>query len=422
MLAVTTRRLLLAGLVVAVAGALLGLVVVATRDHGWQVPDSAGSYVGTVGSVVVTVSPSQVNGWDLASGEHRWRWRSDTRSASEALRVGERVVLRSGDDVVALDGGSGRERWRVALPVGLDPVTADGDVLVLTRRDGTGSLALDVTDGHTVWEMPGRAGVSSQAEELASSVRSYGSPYVIVDGVDAGVSRLQVVEVRTGVVTRSVPGAAEFTLQGNHLLTRALVLQKDPRRYELGPWQGYEVGNTAAPWSAPVDVTSPWVGEGPSPAQSDAVIDGLQVPDRRWLGLDAGTGEIRPLRPPRGWRWAGAPEQAAFDAVEPGTVLVSRSGAAGVWQIGERSVTMLPDDERRLAAFAAPGIYAQFVRAERRIGGTVTRIDLAQDGEVHSLTVDLEPTDHLQLVVIDETVAVLDRGRLALVVPVADFG
>jgi outer membrane protein assembly factor BamB len=144
----------------------------------WAAPlardDTAQLHDGTAYVNRLAGTGTELTAYDLATGEKRWRVVSGTGAANFGVQpavdvvlvpVGRRVVdeLDGGErfwtlyseGTVALDAGTGRERWRTAGEVGA--VGTDGTGLVLEHdRHGVATRIrlIRLGDGHQVWELP----------------------------------------------------------------------------------------------------------------------------------------------------------------------------------------------------------------------------------------------------------------------------
>jgi len=111
---------------------------------------------------------------DLSAGRRRWLrfWRS--RSAGAAKGFGGGLAFDSGKlfvatgfgTVAALDAKNGSQLWQAntVVPVHSAPVVVDGRVYIITQENQT--QALDVNDGHLLWDHRGTvesAGILSSA-------------------------------------------------------------------------------------------------------------------------------------------------------------------------------------------------------------------------------------------------------------------
>lgn len=109
---------------------------------------------GTAAQVIPAVSGSgTVTGYDATTGEVRWTsdqpgWRPGTALVVHGLLIGA-----TADAVVALDPGSGRERWRAPLRANGDSeLLTDGRQLLVLSGDSTQRLVgLDLRTGSELW-------------------------------------------------------------------------------------------------------------------------------------------------------------------------------------------------------------------------------------------------------------------------------
>ncbi|KQY21341.1 hypothetical protein ASD16_18755 [Cellulomonas sp. Root485] len=114
---------------------------------------------GSVPGLLLT-SDGSVHAWDAGTG--RARWSADVPSSTNALVLRGRVyVATTAREVVALDGGSGREVWRSDELVGISPsaLLTDGThVLVATDRTTLTAepslVAYDAAGGDLVFRAP----------------------------------------------------------------------------------------------------------------------------------------------------------------------------------------------------------------------------------------------------------------------------
>jgi outer membrane protein assembly factor BamB len=112
------------------------------------------------GTLYVVDTNGSVNAFDAATGGKRWNYQldvsKDLRSSSfggGATFYDGKVYATSGSgDVVALDAGTGAEQWRIRLPSPLrgSPTVAFNTVFAMTQDNQI--VALDIVDGHQLWE------------------------------------------------------------------------------------------------------------------------------------------------------------------------------------------------------------------------------------------------------------------------------
>jgi outer membrane protein assembly factor BamB len=86
---------------------------------------------------------------DAATGAPRWRAATDAQAVPAS--AGRTVVLATDRRALALDGGTGRQRWQVNLPLlgAVSGAVADGSAVYLTGDGGV--TALDLRTGQQQW-------------------------------------------------------------------------------------------------------------------------------------------------------------------------------------------------------------------------------------------------------------------------------
>jgi hypothetical protein len=119
---------------------------------------------GSLSDLLLTLDRGAVHAWDAATG--RARWTSAVGSATTAFVVRGRVYVGIQQGAVALDGGTGVERWHADGVAGMEPgiVLTDGRNLLLPLEGGEGGqpslAAYDLVDGHEVFRSPYPDGVA----------------------------------------------------------------------------------------------------------------------------------------------------------------------------------------------------------------------------------------------------------------------
>ena len=112
------------------------------------------------GTLYVVDTNGAVNAFDAATGGRRWAYplevakdfRSSKFGGGATFYEGKVYATSGSGDVVALDAASGAQQWRVKLPAPLrgSPTVAFNAVFVMTQDNQI--VALDITDGHQLWE------------------------------------------------------------------------------------------------------------------------------------------------------------------------------------------------------------------------------------------------------------------------------
>jgi outer membrane protein assembly factor BamB len=112
------------------------------------------------GTLYVVDTSGAVNAFDAATGGRRWAYPLDVAKDLRNSKFGggatyydSKVYATSGSgDVVALDAATGAQQWRIKLPSPLrgSPTVAFNTVFVMTQDNQI--VALDITDGHQLWE------------------------------------------------------------------------------------------------------------------------------------------------------------------------------------------------------------------------------------------------------------------------------
>ncbi|MFC5277449.1 PQQ-binding-like beta-propeller repeat protein [Halorubrum rubrum] len=135
-------------------------------------------------------------------GSRRWRHASGT--GSSLVVDGDLVVLREGDDLLALERPDGAEAWRTGVDGGGPPPTVTGDRVAAVSRGEV--HVLDRDSGDPLW----RTGVAPDRDRHRSLVVDAGRAYfvdpdgeaVAVDAADAGGDRAwtRELEVRSPTV------------------------------------------------------------------------------------------------------------------------------------------------------------------------------------------------------------------------------
>jgi outer membrane protein assembly factor BamB len=112
------------------------------------------------GTLYAVDTNGAVNAFDAATGGKRWNYQLEVSKDLRNSKFGGgatydegKVYATSGSgDVVALDAATGAQQWRVKLPAPLrgSPTVAFNAVFVMTQDNQI--VALDITDGHQLWE------------------------------------------------------------------------------------------------------------------------------------------------------------------------------------------------------------------------------------------------------------------------------
>lgn len=137
-----------------------------TRVWTAQIPGSsnkerlaAAPVVGN-GMLYVVDTTGAVNAFDAATGAKAWTYQLDVNKDLRDTRFGGGATYRDGvvyatsgsGDVVALDARTGTQKWRVkpAGPLRGSPTVEFNSVYVMTQDNQI--VALDVADGHVIWQ------------------------------------------------------------------------------------------------------------------------------------------------------------------------------------------------------------------------------------------------------------------------------
>jgi outer membrane protein assembly factor BamB len=161
----------------------------------------------------------------LASGEARDVLGRAARAAPPGsilgavpLAVGDRIVCRSADGILALDAGAGRPLWRVESPVGLEALLRDPGKKVqveywlglygpardvLLQNSTTGTLSSDGRHVYTVEDLPLPPHPDLTVPTQGGQPRSLGPLRHA-----AGLNRLRAIDLATGTVAWEVGGPA----------------------------------------------------------------------------------------------------------------------------------------------------------------------------------------------------------------------
>jgi outer membrane protein assembly factor BamB len=131
------------------------------------------------GTLFVVDTTGAVNAFDAATGSKRWAYQltvdKDLRNSKFGGGVtwfdGKVYATSGAGDVVALDGATGTQLWRVKPggPLRGAPTVAFGAVYAMTQDNQM--FALDLADGHLVWQdaaATGEAGVFGVASPAAA--------------------------------------------------------------------------------------------------------------------------------------------------------------------------------------------------------------------------------------------------------------
>ena len=130
-----------------------------TGDLRWSAPLPSGSETHPLyhWNLVLTAGGGQATALRLADGTPAWTTRLPRRSTLESAQViGGRLLLRTTQDITALDATTGQALWTLPLAES-SLLLGSGDVLVLTATRGTFNpesfaMALDARSGRVIWE------------------------------------------------------------------------------------------------------------------------------------------------------------------------------------------------------------------------------------------------------------------------------
>ncbi|MEU7617119.1 Hsp70 family protein [Micromonospora rifamycinica] len=192
----------------------------------------------------------------IAAGAQRW---TGVRAVPGAvLAVADAAGDSTPRDVVVLDAGSGRERWR--LPVhGDDAVHVTADTLVWVDGGGSRLVGLRLRDGRQQWEQPNPRSEYGDTRTTvlpvgtgpgaAGPAQFDGAPRAPWRGdadrlVQVGADRsVRVLDMNSGKVLRRRDGVADVT---DRMVAHAdrLYLVEEDRGYKL---LGYDLGSLAEP-------------------------------------------------------------------------------------------------------------------------------------------------------------------------------
>ncbi|WFE94349.1 Hsp70 family protein [Micromonospora sp. WMMD987] len=192
----------------------------------------------------------------IATGAQRW---AGVRAVPGAvLAVADAAGASTPRDVVVLDAGSGRERWR--LPVhGDDAVHVTSDTLVWVDGGGSRLVGLRLRDGRQQWEQPNPRSEYGDTRSTvlpvgtgpgaAGPAEFDGTPRTPWRGdadrlVQVGADRsVRVLDMNSGKVLRRRDGVADVS---DRMVAHAdrLYLVEEDRGYKL---LGYDLGSLAEP-------------------------------------------------------------------------------------------------------------------------------------------------------------------------------
>ncbi|MEU1604888.1 Hsp70 family protein [Micromonospora matsumotoense] len=204
---------------------------------------------------------------DAGTGKQAWRstisagtqrWTGVRAVPGAVLAVADAVGDSTPRDVVVLDAGSGRERWR--LPVhGDDAVHVTRETLVWVDRAGSRLVGLRLRDGRQEWA---QANPRSEYGDTRTTVLPVGTEQAVVgpagfDGaarapwlgdadrlVQVGADRsVRVLDMNSGEVVRRRDGVADVSDRMAAYGDRFYVVAED-RGYKL---LGYDLGSFAEP-------------------------------------------------------------------------------------------------------------------------------------------------------------------------------
>lgn len=124
----------------------------ATGSRSWlrRIDSSATGEPTAAGNRVVVPVESELVALSYESGLERWRYEAVVRS-SVAVADGVVFGTAEGEDVFALDLGTGDEQWRTAVAPGSNSPVVAGGLLYVTGSDGS-VAALDPSDGTVAWQ------------------------------------------------------------------------------------------------------------------------------------------------------------------------------------------------------------------------------------------------------------------------------
>jgi PQQ-like domain len=177
----------------AVFSASLQVVWRVAQPHG----EASAAVASPDGKTLWVADSAQVTARSIADGHVRWR--NAALGAPVAL-AGTRVVgVRGSREIVAVDGATGREGWKTAMPDAvLRSIAADASLVVVTTKDRI--FGLSAASGVVLW--------STAAQERLSAVPLYVLPHVVVrnDGMaEAPEPWIELFDRRTGSRVYSGP-------------------------------------------------------------------------------------------------------------------------------------------------------------------------------------------------------------------------
>lgn len=120
-------------------------------DEVWRVDAAVVPVQAHPAGDVVVVAGLRGDVLALDAGDGRQRWRMRTSPADVVLVAGDRVLVRAGTTVLALDAATGAELWRQSAPASGAPMQAAGD-RVLVVQHGERSRVLSLADGRVLDE------------------------------------------------------------------------------------------------------------------------------------------------------------------------------------------------------------------------------------------------------------------------------
>lgn len=181
------------------------------------------------GQMVITAYsaayPGAVVGLSLATGKEVWRGRDPARDAAVAVHAGLAYILDKNGSFYALEAATGHEKWKVALAnrggCASRPIVRDGVIYLTasadatpgdaTKRAGNYLLALDAGTGQERWRYRAEApyvrdGVClRQPVVTADTIFAAGDSYLYAVDRATGRDRWKPVEVRRTVDGRDRP-------------------------------------------------------------------------------------------------------------------------------------------------------------------------------------------------------------------------
>ena len=130
----------------------------ATGDLRWSAALPAGSEAHPLlhGDLVLAAGGGQARAFRLADGAPAWSAPLPRRALDSAQLIAGRLLIRAGQEIVALDATTGRALWTQTLGES-SLLVGSGDLLTLTASRGTFSpetwlMTLDARTGRKLWE------------------------------------------------------------------------------------------------------------------------------------------------------------------------------------------------------------------------------------------------------------------------------